>query len=93
MLRLLPRLRLVSPSIRQPSLKMTDRIEGLRTKHVKKVSGCLWNSTNTAHAHLCLLSSLPNNDSDWPVTKYSVKRGRHTAPCIAPRAVLHCVKP
>ena len=33
-------------------------------------------STNTAHAHLIL----PNNNSDWPVSKYSVKHGRHAMP-------------
>ena len=45
-----------TPSIRQPSLKMADRIEGLRTKHSKKIHG------NWACA---LVSNLSNNDSDW----------------------------
>ena len=82
------RLRLVSPSIRQPSYKMADRIEGLRAKHAKKVSGCSWNSMNTGHANL------PTNDSDWPGSKYSVKLGRHTVPRNVPhRAVPCCVKP
>ena len=34
------RLRLVSPSIRRPSLKIADQIDGLRTKHVKKRAAC-----------------------------------------------------
>ena len=38
-----------------------------------------------------LVSHLPNYDSDWPVSKYSMKHGRHAAPCIAPGAVPRCV--
>ena len=62
------KLRPVRPSIRQPSLKMADRIEGLRTKHVKK-----WACTH--------VSNLPNNDSDWPVSMYSMYHAssRHAA--------------
>ena len=39
------------------------------------------------------VSNLPNIDSDWPVSKYSVKHGRHTALCIEQRAVLRYVNP
>ena len=49
--------RLVSPSIRQPSYKMADRIEGLRAKHAKKVSGCMWNSTNILLMRTCVWSA------------------------------------
>ena len=72
---------------------MADRFEGLRAKHAKKVSGSLWNSTNTAHAHL---SNLPNNNSDWSVSKYSMKHNRHAALCTAPiaqRTVPRCMNP
>ena len=46
-------------------------------------------TTTTEHAHL-FVSNLPNNDSDWSVSKYSVKHDRHAAPCIAPRRATHC---
>ena len=32
------------------------------------------------------VSNLPNNDSDWSVSKYSVKHVRHAGPCTA----THC---
>ena len=57
-------------------------------QNMQTKAGCSWNSTNTAHAHLCL-TNLPNNDSDWPVSKYSLKHGRQTAPCTAPHRITH----
>ena len=40
------------------------------------------------------VSNLPNNDSDWSVSKYSVKHDRHAVPRLtAPRTVPHCVNP
>ena len=44
---------------------------GTESKTSKKVSG------NWACA---FVSNLPNNDSDWSVSKYSVKHDRHAAP-------------
>ena len=65
------RRKLVSPSIRQPSLKMA------------------WNCTTTEHA-CALVSNLPNNYSDWPVSMYSVKTNRH-APCTMPHCAMRCI--
>ena len=64
---------------------MADRIEGLRTKHAKK-SERLSVEFHEYCSCAFVSSNLPNNDSDWPVSKYNVKLGRHAAPCIAP----HC---
>ena len=36
------------------------------------------------------VSNLPNNDSDWSITKYSVKHDRHALPCTAPHHATHC---
>ena len=33
------------------------------------------------------MSNLPNNDSDWPVSMYSVKHGRDAAPCTVPQRI------
>ena len=40
---------------------------------------------------ICVYSTQHN--SDWPVSKYSVKHGRHAAPCTAPHIVLRWVNP
>ena len=63
---------------------MADRIEGLRTKHVKKVS---WNSA-TEHAHFCLFC--PTTILIDPVSKNIVRHGRYAAPCTAPHRAGHC---
>ena len=71
---------------------MADRIEGLRTKHVKKGERLFVEFHE--YGSCAFVSNLPNNDSAWPVLKYSVKHGRHAAQCIEPhRAVPHYVKP
>ena len=43
---------------------------------------------NWAHVNLCLNLSKP--DSDWPVSMYSVKNGRHAVPCTMPYGSTHC---
>ena len=77
------RLRLVSPSIRPPSLKMADRIEGLSTKHAKKSEHLFMEFHK--YCSCAIVSNLPNNESDRPFSKYSVKHGRHAALCIVPQ--------
>ena len=62
------RLRLLSPSIRQPSLKMADQIKWLKAKHAKK-SERLFVEFHE-YCSCALVSNLPNNDSDWPFSKY-----------------------
>ena len=37
---------------------------------------------------ICVYSA--QQRSDWPVSKYSVKHGRHTAPCTTPHCATHC---
>ena len=64
--------------MRQPSFKMADRIEGLRTK---KVSGLSW----TEHAHLCLFCPTkiligPFRSTGWNTV-------------VTPRLVLHLISP
>ena len=54
----------------------------LKTPSLKYCSAC------------ALVSNMPNNNSDWPVSKYSVTLGRHAAPCVSRHcAVSRCVKP
>ena len=36
------------------------------------------------------ISNLPNSDSDWPVSKYGLKHGHHTALFTSPHCAKHC---
>ena len=50
----------------------------------KKWAEVSWNSTNTAHAHLCPICP----QRFWLVR--CKKHNRHAAPCIAPHRATHC---
>ena len=41
-------------------------------------------------SQFAFVSNLPNNDSDWSVSNYSVKHDRHAAPCTTPQRATHC---
>ena len=55
------------------------------SKTSKKASGSFHDNWACA-----FVSNLPNNDSDWSVSKYSVKHDHHATPCTAPHRATHC---
>ena len=67
---------------------MADRIEGLKAKQAKKSVRLVVEFHE--YCSCAFVSNLPNIDSDWPVTKYSVKHGRHTVSCTAPHCATRC---
>ena len=77
------RLRLSVPLYGSHLRKWQTELEGLRAKQAKKVSGSSWNSTNTAHEHLCLICQ----QRFWLV-RFKVQRETQSSRCaqrIVPR--------